>query len=93
MGDDTRDIAIETRANLQQIMKMLEVHIKETRDYRGEVYARIDKVEETVLNHHNTFEQLKGAWKAAATIGSIVGAAVAALLALLAKFAGFICIA
>jgi uncharacterized coiled-coil protein SlyX len=53
----------------------------------------IEKLQAAVSNHHNAFEQMKGAWKAAAAIGSIVGAVVAAVLALLAKVAGFIRIA
>lgn len=90
MTDETRDIAIEARTDIKQIKEMLREHITETRDYRSEVHKRIDVIEAKVLAHHDTFQQLQGAWKAAAAIGSIVGAIVAAAIAFLAKIAGFI---
>lgn len=93
MGDETRDIAIESRNDIRHLKELMVTHIAETREYRKEVHSRIDEIEATVSTHHNAFEQLKGAWKAAAAIGSIVGAVVAGLLALLAKVAGFIRVA
>ena len=90
MTEETRDIAIESRNEIKNVKELIKEHIAETRNYRNEVYSRIDKIEQTVLTHHNTFEQLKGAWKAAAAIGSIVGALVAGLIAFVAKVAGFI---
>lgn len=93
MSDETRDIAIESRNEIKNVKELIKEHIAETREYRSEVHARIDKIEATVGTHHNAFEQMKGAWKAAAAIGAIVSAIVASGLALLAKVAGFIRIA
>ena len=93
MSDETRDIAIESRNEIKNVKELIKQHISETREYRSEVYARIDKIEAKVGEHHDLFEQGKGAWKAAAAIGAIVSAIVASGLALLAKIAGFIRIA
>jgi|GEM_PF-3626540 len=62
----------------------------DTVEKQGEELKRLSAI---VSGHHDLFQQGKGAWKAAAAIGSIVGAVVAGLLALLAKIAGFIRIA
>lgn len=50
----------------------------------------IERLSKAVAGHHDLFQQGKGAWKAAAAIGSVIGALVAGLLALLAKVMGFI---
>jgi hypothetical protein len=80
MPDDTRDIAVEARADLRTIKEMLREHIEETREHRDKQNERLSSLENIVLQAKGAKLAFTGIIATATTIG----------LGTLAKMFGFI---
>lgn len=61
MTDDTRDIAVEARTDIKNILKMLQSHIDRTEAHRDGLRVELEAVNDKLADHNDLIQQLKGA--------------------------------
>ena len=66
MADETRDIVIETRADLRNLQGKIENFIEETRQSHAQI-------QETLASHEALVNKSKGAWFGLGVLGLISG--------------------